>query len=87
MALHVYYKTLYISQPFSAKRQREITTETTRVPTANFSCFYWKVTPPFTYSASDNFDAVRQAEYIQPFAKFLREIQVHFLISSAYAYM
>ena len=26
MALHVYYKTLYISQSFSAKQQREITT-------------------------------------------------------------
>ena len=25
MALHVHYKTLYISQPFSAKQQREIT--------------------------------------------------------------
>ena len=27
-------------------------------PTANFSCFYWKMTPAFTYSAEDNFDAV-----------------------------
>ena len=54
MALHVHYKTLYISQPFSAKKQREITTlcvfKTTRVLTANFSCFYWKMTPAFTYS-------------------------------------
>ena len=84
VALHVHYKTLYISQPSSAKQQREITTfcvfKTTRVLTANFSCFYWKITPAFTYSAQDNFDAVRQAEYIQPFAKFIREMQVQFLI-------
>ena len=84
MALHVHYRTLYIYQPFSAKRQREITTlcvfRTTRVPTANFSYFYWKMTPAFTYSAQDNFNAVRRAEYIQPFAKFGIEIQVHFLI-------
>ena len=84
MAMHEHYKTLYISQPFSAKQQREITTfcvfNTTRVQTANFSCFYWKMKPAFPYSASDNFDAVNQAEYIQPFAKFVREIQVHFLI-------
>ena len=84
MALHVHYKTLYISQPSSAKQQREITTfcvfKTTRVPTANFSCFYWKMKLAFTYSGSDNFDAVRQAEYIQPFAKFVREMQVQFLI-------
>ena len=26
MALYVHYKTLYVSQPFSAKQQREITT-------------------------------------------------------------
>ena len=26
MALHVHYKTLYVSQPFSAKQQREIIT-------------------------------------------------------------
>ena len=55
MALHVHYKTLYISQPSSAKQQREITTfcvfKTTRVPTANFSCFHWKMKPAFTYSA------------------------------------
>ena len=84
MALHVHYKTLYISQPFSAKQQREITAffvfNTTRVPTAKFSCFYWKMTPAFIYSTENHFDAVRQAEYIQPFAKFVREIQVHFLV-------
>ena len=84
MALHVHYKTLYISQPSSAKQQLEITTfcvfKTTRVPTANFSCFYWKMKPAFTYSAKDNFDAVRQAENIQPFAKFVREMQVQFFI-------
>ena len=84
VALHVHYKTLFISQPFSAKQQREITTfcvvRTTRVPTANFSCFYWKMKPAFTYSAYDIFDAVIQAEYIQPFAKFVREMQVQFLI-------
>ena len=55
MALSVHYKTLYISQPSSAKQQREITTfcvfKTTRVPTANFSYFYWKMKPAFTYSA------------------------------------
>ena len=45
MALYVHYKTLYIYQPFSAKQQREITT------LANFSYFYWKMTPAFTYSA------------------------------------
>ena len=84
MAMNVHYKTLYISQPFSAKQQREITTfcvfKTTRVQTANFSCFYWKMKPAFTYSTSNNFDAVTQAEYIQPFAKFVRELQVHILI-------
>ena len=84
MALPVHYKTLYVSQPFSAKQQHEITTfcvfKTTRVLTANFSCFYWEITPAFTYSADDNFDAVMQAEYIHPFAKFVREIQVNFLI-------
>ena len=55
VALHVHYKTLYIYQPFSAKHQREITTfrvfKTTQVSTANFSYFYWKMTPAFTYSA------------------------------------
>ena len=80
MTVHVHYKTLYVSQPCSAKQQREITMfcvfETTPVPTANFSCFYWKMKPAFTYSAY----AVSQAEYIQPFAKFVREMQVHFLI-------
>ena len=84
MALHVHYKTLYISQPSFAKQQREITTfyvfETTRVPTANCSCFYKKMKPAFTYSAKDNFDAVRQTEYIKSFAKFVREMQVQFLI-------
>ena len=74
MALHVHYKTLYISQPFFAKEQREITTfcvfKTTRVP---------KMTPAFTYPALDNFGSVSHAEYIQPFAKFVREIQVHCL--------
>ena len=84
MALHVHYKPLYISQPSSAKQQREITTfcvfNTTRVPTANFSCFYWEMKPAFTYSAYDKFDAVRQTEYIQPFAKFVSKIQVQFLI-------
>ena len=54
MALHVHYKTLYIYQPFFAKQQREITTfcvsKATRVPTANFSYFCWKMTPSFTYS-------------------------------------
>ena len=84
MALHVHYKTLYISQPSSAKQQRDITTfcvfKTTRVSTANFSCFYWKMKPAFIYSAYENFDAVRQTEYIQPFAKFVREMQVQFLI-------
>ena len=54
MALHVHDKTLYISQPSSAKEQRQITTfcvcKTTRVPTSNFSCFYWKMKPAFTYS-------------------------------------
>ena len=84
MVLHVHYKTLYISQPSSAKQQREITTfcvfKTTRVLTANFSYFYLKMTPAFTYSAQDDFDAVRQAEYIAPFAKFVREMQVQFLI-------
>ena len=83
MTLHVHYKTLYISQPFSAKQQREIHAlcifKKTRVPTANCSCFYWKMTPAFKYSAEDNFDAVRQAEYIQLFPKFVREIQVQFL--------
>ena len=52
MALRVHYKTLYISQPSSAKQQREITTfcvfKSTRVPTAIFSCFYWKMKPAFT---------------------------------------
>ena len=38
------------------------------------------MTPAFPYSASDNFDSVTQAEYVQPFAKFVREIQVHFLM-------
>ena len=80
MVLHVHYKTLYISQSSFAKQQREITTlrvfKTTRVSTANFSCFYWKMKPAFT----DNFDAVRQNEYIQPFAKFVREMQLQFLI-------
>ena len=78
MALHVHYKTLHISQQFFAKQQREITTfcvfKTTRVPKANFSCFYWKMKPAFKYSALDNFNAVGQAEYIQPFAKFVREM-------------
>ena len=41
MALHVHYKTLYVSQPFSAKQQREIITfcvfKTTRVPMAKYS--------------------------------------------------
>ena len=82
MALHVHYKTLNISQPFSAKQQREITTfsviKITRAPRANFSCFYWKMMPAFTYSAQDNFDAVGQTEQFQPFPKFVREIQVHF---------
>ena len=81
MALHGHYKTLYISQPSSA---RENTTfcvfKTTRVPTAKCSCFYWKMKPAFTHSVKDNFYAVRQTEYIQPFAKFVREMQVHFLI-------
>ena len=44
MALHVHYKTLYISQPFTLKQQCEIITfcvfKTTRVPTAKFACFY-----------------------------------------------
>ena len=55
MALHVHYKILSISQPSCAKQQREITTfcvfKTTRVQTANFSCFDWKMKPTFTYSA------------------------------------
>ena len=85
MALHVHYKTLYVSQPFSAKQQREITTfcvfkTVTRVPMGNISCLYWKIKLAFTYSVSDNFDAVRQTEYIHSFAKFVSEIQVHFLI-------
>ena len=44
MALHMHHKTLYISQPSFAKQQCGTTTfcvfETTRVPTANCSCFY-----------------------------------------------
>ena len=84
MALYVHYKTLYIFQPSSAKQQREITTfcvfKTTRVPTANFSCFYWKMKPAFTDSAKDSLYAVRQAEYIQPFSKFVREMQAQFFI-------
>ena len=84
MALHGHYKIVYISQPYYAKQQREITTfcvfKTTRVPTANFSYFYWKMKPDFTYSAWDNFDAVKQSEYIQPFAKFVRVMQVQFLM-------
>ena len=76
MALHVYYKTLYISELSLQNNVKSFCVfKTTRVPTANVSCFYWKVKPAFTY-----FDAVRQTEYIQPFAKFVREIQVNFLI-------
>ena len=71
MALHMHYKTLYISQPFCAKQQCEITIfcvfKTTQIPIANVFCFYWKMKPAFTYSASDNFDEVRQSEYIKRF--------------------
>ena len=85
MALHVHYKTLYILQPSSAKQQREITTfcvfKTTQVPTANFSCFYWKMKPPSHIQLKIFLMQLdRLNTCIQPFAKFVREMQVQFLI-------
>ena len=84
MALYVHYKTLYVSQPFSAKQQREITTfcvfrTTPASPDGKFfMCQLENDACSHIFSLRKN--VVRQAEYIQPFAKFVREIQVHFLI-------
>ena len=81
MVVHVHFKIIYISKPFSAKLH-EITPICiflrTRTPTANFSRFCLTLKAAFIRSAEESSDAIRDSEHIEPFTKILRQIQVNF---------
>ena len=89
IAMHVYYKTLYISQPSSAKKKNVkslhspgyiLRIQDNASPDGKFFMFLLENEARLYIFSLRYFDAVRQAEYIQPFAKFVREMQVQFLI-------
>ena len=79
MTLHVHYKTfIFLSrslQNIIVKSLRSLYLRQRDFRRQIFHVSIGKLRLP-----SHNFDAVRQTEYIQPFTKFVREIQVHFSI-------
>ena len=76
MALHVHYKTLYIylSRPLQNNNVKSLHSAYLRQRESRRQIFHVSIVK--WNLPSDNFDAVRQTKYIQPFAKFVREMQV-----------
>ena len=69
MAVHVRYKSLYISLPSSAKQQREMAkfcvVWRTWTTTANFSKFYFKFIAVSQIQFCDSFDSDKQSRWLK----------------------
>ena len=74
MSLHVRYKSVYISLPFSAKQQREMTKFCvfwkTRTTVPNFSYFHLDINIGVTYLTWASSETDRRTGQIETTAKF-----------------
>ena len=78
MAVHVRYKSLYISLPSSAKQQREMTmfclVWRTWTTTANFLKFYIKfIVVSQIHQLPDSFDSDKQSKWLKSIPRFIGE--------------
>ena len=71
MAVHVRYNSMYISLPFSAKQQHEVTkfcvVGRTWTTTANFLQFYFKFIAVSHSQFRDSFDSDKQTKWLKRF--------------------
>ena len=78
MAVHVRYKSLYISLPFSAKQQREMTKFCvfwrTQASTANILDIFMELIAGITYLVIAGFERDFHSEKVQLLTKFERKI-------------
>jgi len=84
MAVHVRFNSWYISLPFSAKQQREMTkfcvVWRTYTTSANFSYFYLELNAFVACLAEASFKTDRHNGLFQVIAKLKSKIETHFLL-------
>ena len=84
MDVHVRFNSWYISLPFSAKQEREMTkfcvVWRTWTTTADFLYFYLELNAFVAYSAGASFNTDRHNGLFQIIAKLKSKIETHFLL-------